>query len=163
YSDLRAADAEIAITKRQMENAEALFKNGISSQREYEEAKQNYEKALSAANKIREQLHINGAGRTDASGNYVIVAPRSGYVLEKLANFSIENKEGQPALCIPSTAIVSDFGKNYVIRYRGNCDLEIKEISILKTISGNTFLSGGLQDGDRILSSNQVLFFRALM
>src|SRR6266480_2865840 len=43
YSDLRAADAEIAITKRQMENAEALFKNGISSQREYEEAKQNYE------------------------------------------------------------------------------------------------------------------------
>src|SRR5205823_1498913 len=83
YSDLRAADAEIAITKRQMENAEALFKNGISSQREYEEAKQNYEKALSAANKIREQLHINGAGRTDASGNYVIVAPRSGYVLEK--------------------------------------------------------------------------------
>jgi len=255
YSDLRAADAEIAITKRQMENAEALFKNGISSQREYEEAKQNYEKALSAANKIREQLHINGAGRTDASGNYVIVAPRSGYVLEKkistgafirsdnadnlfsigdigdvwvwanvyesdiakvkegytakvttlsypdivftgrvdkvsqvldpqskvmkvrivlpnttqslkpemFANVSIENKEGQPALCIPSTAIVSDFGKNYVIRYRGNCDLEIKEISILKTISGNTFLSGGLQDGDRILSSNQVLFFRALM
>jgi cobalt-zinc-cadmium efflux system membrane fusion protein len=82
---------------------------------------------------------------------------------EMFANVSIENKEGQPALCIPTTAIVSDFGKNYVVLYRGNCDLKVKEISVLKTISEKTFLSGGLEEGDRFLSSNQVLFFRALM
>src|SRR4051812_42214523 len=48
YSDLRTADADIAIAKRQMDNAANLFQSGISSEREYNEAKQNYQKALTA-------------------------------------------------------------------------------------------------------------------
>jgi membrane fusion protein, heavy metal efflux system len=209
---------------------------------------------MSAENKIRQQLNINGAGRTDAEGNILVVAPRSGYVLEKkvntgafirsdntdnlfsigdvgdvwiwanvyesdiakvkqgytakvttlaypdsvfigkvdqvsqvldpqskvmrvrvvlpnktfslkpemFANISIENKEGERAACIPTSAIVSDFGRNYVILYKGPCDLKVKEISVKKTVGDKTFLSTGLSNGDLILSSNQVLFFRAL-
>jgi len=255
YNDLHSANADVVIAKSQLDNATSLFKNGISSQREYEEAKQNYEKALAAENKIKQQLHINGSGRTDAEGNYLVVAPRGGYILEKkinpgafirsdnsdnlfsigdvgdvwiwanvyesdiarvkegyeakvttlaypdsvfigrvdkisqvldpqskvmrvrivlpnrtmslkpemFANVSIVNKEGHKALCISSSAIVSDFGKNYVVIYKDQCDLQVKEISIQKTAQGKSFLSEGLNSGDRILSSNQVLFFRALM
>jgi cobalt-zinc-cadmium efflux system membrane fusion protein len=255
YNDLHSASADVAIAKNQLDNLTSLYKSGISSLREYEEAKQNYEKSLAAENKISQQLHINGAGRTDASGDYLVVAPRSGYILEKkinqggfirsdnsdnlfsigdvgdvwiwanvyesdiakvkegyvarvttlaypdsvfigrvdkvsqvldaqskvmrvriilpnkalslkpemFANVSIENKEGHQALCIPTTAIVSDFGKNYVIIYKDKCDLSVKEINIQKTVGGKSFLTGGLESGERVLSSNQVLFFRALM
>jgi cobalt-zinc-cadmium efflux system membrane fusion protein len=255
YNDLNSAHADLTIAKRQWENTASLYKSGISSQREYEEADQNYQKALSAVNKISQQLHINGDGKTDANGNFLVEAPRSGYVLEKkistgafirndnsdnlfsigdlgdvwiwanvyesdiakvkegysarvttlaypdsiftgkvdrvsqvldpqskvmrvrivlpnqtfslkpemFANISIENKEGENALCIPSSAIVSDFGKNYVILYHDRCDLAVKEINILKTVSEKTFITGGISKGEQVLSSNQVLFFRALM
>jgi cobalt-zinc-cadmium efflux system membrane fusion protein len=86
YADLSSAGNDVAIAKRSMENAESLYKNGISSEKEYIEAKENYNKAVSGANKIREQLRINGGGKTNADGTYVIAAPRSGYVVEKLIN-----------------------------------------------------------------------------
>lgn len=86
YSDLSVAGNDVAIAKRSMDNAEGLYKNGIASQKEFEEAKENYNKAVVNADKIRQQIQINGGGRTAPNGTYVIVSPRSGYVVEKLIN-----------------------------------------------------------------------------
>lgn len=83
YSDLSNADADLAIAKSQLENAESLYKNGINSQREYEEAKQNYQKAVAAKEKINAAIAINGGGQTRAGGLYNIVAPADGYIVEK--------------------------------------------------------------------------------
>lgn len=83
YSDLSTAGNDVAIAKKQMENAESLFKNGISSEREYIEAKEDYQKAVNSANKVKEQIAINGGGNTSANGMYVIKAPINGYVVEK--------------------------------------------------------------------------------
>ena len=86
YADITTANADIAITKRQMENTENLYKNGIASERELNEAKQNYEKAKAVKNKIEIQLNINGGNNTKAGGVYVLTAPISGYVVEKKIN-----------------------------------------------------------------------------
>lgn len=86
YSDLAVAGNDVAIAKRSMENAEHLYKNGIASEKDFIEAKENYNKAVSNANKIKQQIQINGGGRTAANGTYVVTAPRSGYVVEKLIN-----------------------------------------------------------------------------
>ena len=45
YSDLSTANNDITIAKKQMDNEESLYKNGIASEREYIEAKENYQKA----------------------------------------------------------------------------------------------------------------------
>lgn len=86
YSDLSVAGNDVAIARRSMDNAEHLYHNGIASEKEYLEAKENYNKALATANKISEQIQINGGGRTAANGVYIISAPRSGYVVEKQIN-----------------------------------------------------------------------------
>lgn len=86
YSDLSITGNDVVIAKRGMDNAEHLYKNGISSEKEYIEAKETYSKAVATANKIREQIQINGGGRTTANGTYLVTAPRSGYVVEKLIN-----------------------------------------------------------------------------
>jgi len=83
YNDLGSANADLAIAQRQMDNAESLYKNGISSEREYTEAKQNYEKALAARNKVQATININGGGRASAGGEYTITAPIDGYIVEK--------------------------------------------------------------------------------
>ena len=254
YSDLANAEADVKIAKRQYENAKSLYESGISSQREYEEAKENYEKAAAVANKIRSLININGGGHTSAGGTYSIVAPASGYVVEKkitdgafirgdmadnlftisnlknvwvwanvyetdiakvkegflaqvttlaypdkvftgsvdkvndlidpqnkslhvritlhndslllkpqmFANVVILNKEAKTALAIPSSAVVTDNGKNFAVVYNSNFDVQVKPIEVLKVEGNTTYLSGGLQPGERLISQNQLLVYDAI-
>jgi cobalt-zinc-cadmium efflux system membrane fusion protein len=86
YEDMASADADINIAKRQLDNAESLYKSGISSEKEYTDAQQNYQKALSAKRKIESQISINGGSGAKASGTYTLTSPISGYVVEKKVN-----------------------------------------------------------------------------
>lgn len=83
YADLSSANADLAIAKRQMDNLESLYKNGISSEREYNEAKQNYEKSLAARNKIQSLININSGGKSSEGGIFTLTSPIDGYIVEK--------------------------------------------------------------------------------
>ena len=251
YADLSTAAADIAITKRQMENQESLYKNGIASERELTEAKQNHEKAKAAKHKIEAILHINGGSNTNAGGTYYLTAPIGGYIVEKKVNagnfirpdmgdflftisdlknvwvlanvfeadipkvkegFAVKvttlaypdkefkgkiekvsevldptnkalkvrirldnpgmilkpemftkvmvtNKQNARAICIPKVAVVEESGKTYAISYRNNCDLKVVEVNILKTVGDKTYISKGLQVGDKIITKGALLIY----
>lgn len=251
YADLSAAGNDVAIAKRAMDNAEHLFRNGIASEKEWVEAKENYQKALANAGKIRDQLQINGGGRTSANGSYVISAPRSGYVVEKLinpgnfirgdntsnvftigdisdvwiwanvfetdvskvregytaqvttiaypdtvfegrvdkvnevldpqtkvmkvrivlrnpkgllkpemfANILVYNRESKQALAVPSTALISENGRNYVVLFNGQNDVRVQEVQVEKTTGSMSFLQSGVSEGQRIITRNQILVY----
>jgi cobalt-zinc-cadmium efflux system membrane fusion protein len=251
YSDLNSAQADIAIAKRQMDNEESLFKNGIASEREYTEAKEQYQKALSAKAKIQSTLNINGGSRTSAGGTYILTSPINGYIVEKKVNtgsfirpdmgdnlFTISDlkdvwvmanvfeadipkvKEGYPvkvttlaypdkvfngrvdkisevldpqdkalkvriklenaglllkpemftrvivtnqennkATCIPSSAVVEESGKTYVIVYNSDCDLKVQEIDVMKEVGDKTFVNAGVTPGQRLIGKNALLLY----
>ena len=254
YSDLSTASNDVAIARKQMDNEESLFNNGIASEREYIEAKEMYQKAVTNAAKVREQININGGGHTSANGTYVVTAPMSGYVVEKkiseggfirsdngdnmftigdisevwvwanvyesdiakvkegytanvttlaypdkvfngvvdkvnqvldpqtkvmkirvklknenqelkpemFANIMILNREGIKVIAIPFAALVAENGKNFVVTYHDKCNMKVQEVEILKTVGEKTYLRSGLAPGDKIISQNQILLFRAL-
>lgn len=254
YSDLSVTGNDVAIAKKQLDNASSLYQSGIASEKEYLEAKENYNKAVTASNKIKEQIAINGGGHTSSDGLYVITAPMSGYVVEKkinsggfirndnndnlftigdisdvwvwanvyetdiakvkegytakvstlaypdsvftgvvdkvsqvldpstkvmrirvhlnnhhlqlkpemFANIIIENREGKRTMSIPADAVVSDNGKNYVIIYHDKCDLQLREINVLKTVGDTDYILSGLKQGEKVIGQNQVLLFNAL-
>ncbi len=254
YSDLKSAGSDIAIAKREMDNAKLLYDKGISSERELTIAKENYEKAVTAGNKVNDQIKINGGGHTDANGSYVITAPASGYIVEKnitagsfirndntnslftisdlsnvwiwanvfeadipkvkegydakittlaypdkvfnakidkisevldpqnkvmrvrinlpnnnyllkpemFTNVVITNKEPNKAVSIPSEAVVFDNSRKFVVLYHDKCNLEIKEVTLLKTVGNITYVQSGLATGDVVVSKNQILLYRAL-
>lgn len=83
YSDVKTAQSDIAIAKRELDNTKLLYEKGISSERELTIAKENYEKAVTTGSKINDQIRINGGGHTNANGTYVITAPADGYIVEK--------------------------------------------------------------------------------
>src|ERR1700710_1991277 len=83
YTDLSSTQSDIAVFKRQLDQAEYLYKNGIASERDYTEAKENYNKSVAANEKVKSALAINGGGNTSANGMLTIKAPQSGYVVEK--------------------------------------------------------------------------------
>jgi cobalt-zinc-cadmium efflux system membrane fusion protein len=255
YSDLTGTEADLSIAKRQLEQASNLYKSGISSEKEYTEAKENYNKSLAVNKKIKAQIAINGGGNTSATGIYIIRAPQGGYIVEKninagafirsdasanlftisdmkdvwiwanvfesdiskikkeftadvttlaypnktfkgkidqisevldpdnkvmkvkivlpnedmllkpemYTNVLILNTESSKSVTIPASALVFDGGKNYVIVYHDKCNLEIREVSVIKTVNNISFLRSGLKSGERIISKNEVLLYNALI
>jgi cobalt-zinc-cadmium efflux system membrane fusion protein len=254
YTDLSATKSDLAINKRQLEQAEYLYKNGISSERDYTEAKENYNKAVAANSKVRDQIAINGGGNTNASGSLVIKAPGSGYIVEKnisagnfirpdnssslftisdmkdvwiwanvfetdiakvkkgydakittlaypdktfngkideissvldpdnkvmkvrvaldnkdmllkpemFTNVLISNKEGSSSVAIPASAVIFDSSKNFVVVYNSKCDLQVRAVSVIKTVDDITYISSGLKPGDKVISKSQLLLYNAL-
>jgi cobalt-zinc-cadmium efflux system membrane fusion protein len=255
YSDLNSTTADVNIAKRQLDNTESLYKSGISSEREYTEAKQNYEKALAARHKVQSVININGGGSITKGGDYIIKAPIDGYVVEKkvaegsfirpdntenlftisdlkniwvkanvyeadipkvkegyevtviplayqdkqfagkidkisqvldpqskvmqvritidnksmilkpdmFAKVIVNNTEGSKATCIPSTALVAQDGKNYVVVYNANDNMQIIEVEVLKTVGDKTYVSSGLTPGQKLITKDQLFIFNQLL
>ncbi len=255
YADLSSAEADVAIAKRQMDNAESLYKSGIASEKDYTEAKQNYQKALAAKQKIESVLNINTGTNATSGGTYSITSPINGYIVEKRVNtgnfirqdmgenlFTISNlktvwvwanvfeadipkvKEGvgvqvttlaypnkyftgkidkvsevldpankalrvrisldnsdlllkpemfaqvlvsnqldQKAICIPTKALISQNGKEYVVVYNSNSDIKIAEVDILKTTGDKTYVNSGVTEGQKVITQNQLLIFQQLL
>ncbi len=86
YEDLSGAEADIAIAKTELDNQQSLYQSGIASEKDYNEAKQNYQKALAAKGKIESSLNINSGAHSSANGVYTLVSPINGYVVEKKIN-----------------------------------------------------------------------------
>lgn len=82
---------------------------------------------------------------------------------EMFANILVQNKEQKSTIAIPTKAIVSDNGKNYVIIYHDRCSLELRQVDILKSVDGNTYISKGVAAGEKLICSNQILLYRALI
>lgn len=254
YSDLKSAEADLSIAKRNMDNQESLYKGGIASQKDYQEAKENYEKALAAKNKVQSLININGGGKTSQGGEYQLTSPIDGYIVEKKVNagsfirpdmgdylftisdlknvwvyanvyeadiprvkqgypvkvvtlsypdkvfygkidnisqvldpqskalrarVALDNKdmllkpdmfakvivssqEGAQTLCIPTSALVSQDGKSYVVVFNSRTDMKIAEVSIIKTVGDKTFIGSGLSLGQMIVTKNQLLIFNQI-
>ena len=254
YTDLTSTKADLSISKRQLEQAEYLYKNGISSERDYTEAKENYNKAVASNSKVRDQIAINGGGNTSASGTLIIKAPGSGYIVEKnisagnfirpdnssslftisdmkdvwiwanvfesdiakvkkgyaarintlaypdrvfngkvdeissvldpdnkvmkvrisldnsdmllkpemFTNVVISNEEAKSSVAIPASAVVFDSSKNFVVVYNSKCNLQVREVSPIKTVDSTTYISAGLKPGDKVISKSQLLLYNAL-
>ena len=255
YADLNAANTDASIAEKEYKNAEQLYNNGISSQKEFIQARLQYQKAMSAVNKVRSQIAINGGGRTSASGTYIVTAPRDGYVVEKNINagsfirndnnqnlFTISDlkdvwiwanvfepdihkikkggvaeittlsypdrvfhgtidqvntvldpvsktmkvkiilpndsmllkpqmftkimiieRQQNKALVIPSSAVVFDGGKNYVLLYIDKYNIKPVTIEILKNAGDRTYIKEGLKEGDMVIAKNPLLLFNSLM
>jgi membrane fusion protein, heavy metal efflux system len=254
YADLSTVNSDAAIAEKEYKNSEQLYKNGISSEKDFMQSKLEYDKAMNAVRKVQMQIAINGGGKTKAGGSYIITSPSEGFIVEKNINagsfirndnsqnlFTISNmqdvwvwanvfetdiqkikagqpaevttlaypdkvfygkvdqvnsvldpmskamkikivlannemllkpqmftsitlaeKESQKALEIPSNAIISDGGKNYVVIYKDKYHVDALEVNLLKVEGTKTYVTQGLKEGDLIISKNQILIYNSL-
>ena len=97
YADLKNANSDASIAEKEFKNTEQLYRNGISSEKDFVQARLQYEKARNAVSKVHTQIAINGGGKTNAGGTYVVSSPRNGYIVEKNINAGsfIRNDNGQ--------------------------------------------------------------------
>jgi len=69
----------------------------------------------------------------------------------------------QPLLAIPKDAVILHNNQNYVVIYKSDCDLSVKAVDIASENETYAFIEMGLEEGDRVLTENELIVFDELM
>jgi membrane fusion protein, heavy metal efflux system len=86
FNEFKSSQAEVAIARKNLDVTSNMRSSGVSSEKDYLVAQNEYQKALAEFKRISEVLKINGSSFTanDSTGSgYEIKAPISGFVVEK--------------------------------------------------------------------------------
>jgi membrane fusion protein, heavy metal efflux system len=80
---------------------------------------------------------------------------------EMFATIKVATKPGAKLLSVPSTAIVMDNSKQYVVVKKPGGAMEIHEVKVLRRIDDRTYITG-INENDQVVTSNQVFIYGAL-
>ncbi|MBD2701697.1 efflux RND transporter periplasmic adaptor subunit [Spirosoma sp. BT702] len=81
---------------------------------------------------------------------------------EMFANVSVQYAGRDRRTAIPAKSIVFADNRNYVVVADAKNRPVVREIDPFKTIGTTTYLNGGIQPGERVVTQNQLLIFKAL-
>ena len=84
--DYEVDKADLDLARKNLQNAESLYKSGFSSETDYLTAKKEYEKAEQEVSRSREVLRIYGGATKTDQPYFVVKAPISGYIVDKNVN-----------------------------------------------------------------------------
>jgi membrane fusion protein, heavy metal efflux system len=82
-NDYTTAKSNLDIAKKSMEATDDMYKSGLASQREQLAAKEGYNQAVSAFEKTKRVLNLNGGG---LNGEYIVKSPIDGFVVDRQIN-----------------------------------------------------------------------------
>jgi cobalt-zinc-cadmium efflux system membrane fusion protein len=87
-----------------------------------------------------------------------------GYLLkpEMYANVTVNYSEPIQMATISSSALVFDNSTNYVLVYKNDKDIRIQKVDVFKTIANKAYIRSGLKEGDKVITSQQLLIYNAL-
>jgi len=83
-------------------------------------------------------------------------------VPESKATINISYNENKSMLAIPSSAVIFDNNKNFVMVYKSRENLETRQVEVYRQVGDIAYISGGLKEGEKIITHNQLLFYDAL-
>ncbi|MGC4022100.1 MAG: efflux RND transporter periplasmic adaptor subunit [Cyclobacteriaceae bacterium] len=81
--DYNIAKANFSVDEKNLARAQELFSAGMMSEKEFANAKKDYSNALSELNERTQILKLYGGSSSDLDAIYNVVAPRSGYIVER--------------------------------------------------------------------------------
>jgi cobalt-zinc-cadmium efflux system membrane fusion protein len=81
---------------------------------------------------------------------------------EMFARLAINYEGANTMIAVDAKAIIFDKNKYFAMVYKDDCNIETREVKVFQTTDNTTYLSNGLQEGERIMSRNQLLVYDQL-
>ena len=78
------------------------------------------------------------------------------------ATIKLSFLEDQSMLTVPSSAVIFDKSKNFVMVYKDRNNIETRPVEVFRQIGDVTYLSSGLKAGEKVMTANQLLVYDAL-
>lgn len=74
---------------------------------------------------------------------------------------ALEKTEEQK-VAVPTSSLVFFNGKNYVLVYKDDCNIEAREVTLFAKNDETTYIESGLNENEKIITENQLLIFEAI-
>ena len=86
------------------------------------------------------------------------------YILkpEMNATITLRYNEGGNMQAVPSSAVIFDKNKTYLMIFRDRYNIETREVEVYKQVGDITYVKKGIEQGEKIISKNQLLIYDAL-
>ncbi len=81
---------------------------------------------------------------------------------EMKATVKISNTLKEKMLSVPSTAIIFDKSRNFVMVYKDRSNIETRKVEVYRQVGDRTFISSGLKEGESVITHNQLLIYDEL-
>ncbi|WP_236634381.1 efflux RND transporter periplasmic adaptor subunit [Pedobacter antarcticus] len=85
-----SSSAELQTASRNVKQAEEMYKSGLGSARELEEARNDFLSKQAESTRSKAVLRLNGGG---TNGSYIIKSPVSGFIIEKNVNNNMQLRQ----------------------------------------------------------------------
>lgn len=93
-----------------------------------------------------------------------VVLANQDYMLkpEMFASVTLTNRENKENIAIPTSALIFDHSQYYVLVYHSKSDVRITPVKFINTVGDKTFISSGVDKGDKIIASQALLIYGSL-
>ena len=81
---------------------------------------------------------------------------------EMHATVYLNFEEGDKMQAIPSQAVIFDRSKNWVLVFHNKGKIEARAVEVYRTLTDKAYIKDGLQNGDRVITKNQLLIYNAI-
>ena len=78
------------------------------------------------------------------------------------ASITVSDKENKQCLNVPKEALIFDHSQYYVLVFKSQSDVKITPVQIINTVGDRTFIASGVNNGDKVISSQAILIYDAL-
>ncbi|NOT73559.1 MAG: efflux RND transporter periplasmic adaptor subunit [Cyclobacteriaceae bacterium] len=113
-------------------------------------------------------------GKIDRIFNAIDPGTKAMKVLVRIPNQNLELKpemnatiivsysENKKLIAIPSSAVIFDKSKNWVMVYTDRSHIETRQVEVYNNLGEITYLTSGLKDGETVISKNGLMIYDAL-
>lgn len=81
---------------------------------------------------------------------------------EMFANVKVNYQESVQKISIPSSALIFDKSRYFVMVYKADDDIETREVTVYKDTGKIAYIESGLSAGDKVMNKFQLLVYDAL-
>jgi membrane fusion protein, heavy metal efflux system len=81
---------------------------------------------------------------------------------EMFAQITVDFDQNKKMVSIPAEAVIFDKNKSFVVVYKDAKNVVAREVQIVQTTNGKSFISSGLNEGDHVMLKNQLMIYNAL-
>ena len=81
---------------------------------------------------------------------------------EMNATIKLSFNENESMIAIPSSAIVFDKSKNFVLVFKDAKNIETRPVEVYRQVGDLTYISSGLAENDKVITKNQLYIYDAL-
>jgi cobalt-zinc-cadmium efflux system membrane fusion protein len=81
---------------------------------------------------------------------------------EMRANIKLSYTEDKTMTAVPSSSIIFDKSKNYVMVFKDRNNIETRQVEVMRPVGDITYISEGVKEGEMVMTTNQLFVYDAL-